>query len=124
MRPARLFDQIGFPLKRLSLMNQILTAQQLFSRFQQLPAAEREEFLRLLSASPYAGRDNLSHEEVFGHLRDEEFTAGEAADYLDVSMATFRRYVRAGKIVASSEVGTTHLYRLTALRELKKNLGA
>jgi excisionase family DNA binding protein len=64
----------------------------------------------------------ISHEELFGHLDDEEFTAAEAAEYLDVSIPTFRRYVKAGRIKASSEVGTTHLYKLTALRELKQAL--
>jgi excisionase family DNA binding protein len=103
-------------------MNAILTAEQLFANLQQMPPSEREKFFLMLSAKAFGGEENLSHEELFGHLRDEEFTAAEAADYLDISMPTFRRYVKAGKIAASSEVGNTHLYRLTALRELKKAL--
>lgn len=103
-------------------MSAILTAEQLFLNLQQMPAAEREKFFLLLSAKAFGDAENLSHEELFGHLRDEEFTAAEAAEYLEVSIATFRRYVQAGKIAASSEVGNTHLYRLTALRDLKRAL--
>ena len=47
-------------------------------------------------------------------------TAAEAAEYLEISIATFRRYVQAGKITAHSSVGNAHLYPLAALRALKK----
>ncbi|WP_366145452.1 helix-turn-helix domain-containing protein [Methylovulum sp.] len=51
-----------------------------------------------------------------------QFTATEAADYLEISIATFRRYLKAQKITASTEVGSTHLYALDTLREFKKAL--
>ena len=102
-------------------MRLIQTAEQLFISLQQMPSAEREKFFALLGSRAF-GEDPLSHDELFGHLRDDEFTASEAADYLEVSIATFRRYVQAGKITASSEVGTSHLYPLATLRELKKAL--
>ena len=66
--------------------------------------------------------ENASHEEVFGHLKDAEFTADEASQYLEVSIATFRRYCKQGKVTASSIVGTSHLYPLEDLRALKKAL--
>ena len=113
-------------------MNAIYTAEQLFSTLQQtlekMSAGEREKFFVLVSARAFLGsqnnsRDNnLSHEELFGHLKDEEFTAKDAAAYLDVSIPTFRRYIAEGKIKACSEVGSSHLYPLMALRELKKAL--
>jgi excisionase family DNA binding protein len=102
-------------------MNAILTAEQLLANLQQMPSTEREKFFLLLSAKAFGDAETLSHDELFGHLRDEEFTATEAAEYLEISIATFRRHVRSGKIAASSVVGNTHLYRLAALRELKKN---
>ncbi len=105
-------------------MSAILTAEQLFANLRQLPSTEREKFFLLLSAKAFGDTEELNHEELFGHLRDEEFTAAEAADYLDVSIATFRRYVRSGKVSASSEVGNNHLYRLATLRELKNTLKA
>jgi response regulator of citrate/malate metabolism len=79
-----------------------LTAEQLFSDLQKLPFIE--------------------HQQVFGHLEGELFTASEAADYLDVSMATFRRYLKAEKLVASTEVGASNLYSLDDLRQFKKAL--
>ena len=102
-------------------MNAIITAEQLFSTLQGMPTSERERFFSLLASKAFGG-DNQSHQEVFGHLAHDEFTAAEAADYLEVSMATFRRYIQAGKVSASSEVGTSHLYPLAALRELKQAL--
>jgi len=113
-------------------MNVILTAKQLFSTLrhtlEKMPAGEREKFFVMVStraflSDPNDRRDNnLSHEELFGHLKDEEFTAKDAAAYLDVSIPTFRRYIAEGKITASSEVGSSHLYPLTTLRALKKAL--
>jgi excisionase family DNA binding protein len=77
-----------------------------------LPKNEREKFFALLAEKAFPSEENFTHDEVFGHLTDAEFTAAEAADYLQVSIATFRRYVRDGKIKATSEVGTSHLYAL------------
>lgn len=64
-------------------------------------------------------RNDLSHEELFGDLEDSLFTAKEAMEYLEVSSATFRRYVHDGRICADTEVGTSHLFKLEDLRELK-----
>lgn len=100
----------------------ILTAEEVFAILQGMPASEREKFFALLAQHAFPATENFSREAVFGHLNGAQFSASEAAQYLDVSIATFRRYVRAGKIRASSEVGTSHLYPLTALRELKQAL--
>jgi hypothetical protein len=98
-----------------------LTAEQLFSDLQKLPSIERQQFFVLLSKA-FDNEDNLSHQQVFGHLEGELFTASEAADYLEVSMATFRRYLKAEKLVASTGVGASHLYSLDDLRQFKKAL--
>lgn len=98
-----------------------LTAKQLFSNLQQLPNNERQQFFVMLS-KVFADQDNLSHKDVFGHLETAQFTATEAAEYLEVSMATFRRYLNAKKLLANKVVGTTHLYSLDTLREFKKAL--
>lgn len=99
----------------------ILTAEQLFSNLQQLPTNERQQFFVLLSDF-FDGKEDFTHKEVFRHLDNAMFTASEAAEYLEVSIATFRRYLKAKKIVASEEIGTTHLYSLDALRVFKKAL--
>ncbi len=66
--------------------------------------------------------DNLSHQQLFGHLEADLFTASEAAEYLEVSMATFRRYLKAEKLLASTEIGASHLYALDDLRQFKQAL--
>jgi hypothetical protein len=68
--------------------------------------------------------NNISHQQVFGDLENALFTATEAAEYLQVSIATFRRYLKSQKITADSVIGPTHLYSLSHLREFKKALNA
>ena len=62
----------------------------------------------------------MSHEQLFGHLAGDEFTAQEAAEYLEVSMPTFRRYVQAGRITPNTTVGRSQLFSTDALRAFKK----
>jgi len=64
----------------------------------------------------------MSHEEIFGDLQEAYFTASEATDYLEVSMATFRRYLRDGKLRASNRVGNNQLFLLDNLRQFKQAL--
>ena len=50
----------------------------------------------------------------FSHLGGDAFTASEAAEYLEVLMSTFRRYVTNGKLKSSAmgaqvEVWFSHL---------------
>jgi hypothetical protein len=98
-----------------------LTAEHVFADLQKLPLIERQQFFVLLSKA-FNNEDNLSHQQVFGHLEGDLFTASEAAQYLEVSMATFRRYLKAGKLIAKSEVGANHLYALDDLRQFKQAL--
>lgn len=42
---------------------------------------------------------------VFGHLKDARFSAQEAAEYLEISMPTFRKYVPSGQVVPAEIVG-------------------
>jgi hypothetical protein len=99
------------------------TARELFSTLQQLPADERQQFFMLL-ANSLGNQEDFSHEQVFGDLENALFTATEAAEYLEVSIATFRRYLKTQKITAESGVGSTHLYSLNSLRDFKKALRA
>lgn len=69
-------------------------------------------------------QENFNHQQVFGELENALFTATEAAEYLEVSIATFRRYLKTQKITAESGIGSTHLYSLNSLREFKKALRA
>lgn len=68
--------------------------------------------------------EDLTHDQLFGHLADDEFTAPQAAEYLEVSLPAFRRLVASGKLVTSSVVGQIQMFSVTALRDVKKALKA
>ena len=66
--------------------------------------------------------DNLTHEQVFGHLAEVEFTAQEAAEYLEIAIATFRRYVQGGKLNPSRVVGRSQMFSTHDLKAFKRSL--
>lgn len=101
-------------------MNSI-TAEAVYENFSKLASSERAKFFALLAESSMP-RQNFSHDEVFGYLAGEKFTAAEAAEYLDVSMSTFRRYVAQGQINATSEVGRNKLFSTKDLKAFKRSL--
>jgi excisionase family DNA binding protein len=97
------------------------TAEELFDDLQRMPTAERQKFFVILSNNAFRG-DDLNHAQLFGHLSEDEFTADEAREYLEVSMSTFRRFVAAGKIQPSSLVGRSQLFAVQDLKRFKKAL--
>ena len=66
--------------------------------------------------------DKYSHEEVFGHLRNATFSADEAAEFLEISIPTLRRYVQAGKLKPSTVIGRSQLFSTTDLKLLKQKM--
>lgn len=97
------------------------TAEELYQDLKLLPANERQKFFVILSTNAFRG-DDLSHAELFGHLSEDEFTAEEAREYLEVSMSTFRRFVAGGKFLPSSLVGRSQLFAVQDLKSFKKAL--
>lgn len=95
------------------------TAEAVIQEVRKLSSQERTKFLHLLTSGL---NDNNTHEQVFGHLKDTEFTAKQAAEYLEVSISTFRRYVGAKKIQASSSVGRSDMYPTGALKAFKQSM--
>ena len=65
---------------------------------------------------------NLSHEQVFGHLRNATFSAEEAAEFLEVSLPTLRRYVQAGRLKPTSIIGRSQLFSSADLKLLKQKI--
>ena len=103
-------------------MNNTLTAEDLFSEMRRMPAAERVRFFSLLTGNAFR-EDDFTHAQVFGHLQQEPFSAQEAAEYLEVSMPTLRRYGQSGKLVPSHTVGRNQMFAAPALRAFKRNRG-
>jgi len=101
-------------------MSQV-TAEAVYENFTQLAPEERAKFFALL-AEPSVQSENFSHDQVFGHLAGDELTAAEAAEYLEVSISTLRRYVRDGRIRVSGEVGRNQLFATKDLKAFKRSL--
>ncbi|MBS4095812.1 MAG: helix-turn-helix domain-containing protein [Sulfuricella sp.] len=95
----------------------MINAKQVFDDFVKLDINERTRFFSLLSNT--IEPDHMTHDELFGDLKDAEFTAQESAKYLEISMATFRRHLKNKKIRACSTVGNVHLFSIDDLRAFK-----
>lgn len=102
-------------------MPHAMTAEELFQDLKKMPATERQKFFVILSANAFRG-DDMSHEQLFGHLTGGNFTAQEATEYLEVSMSTFRRFVASGKLHPSSTVGRNQMFAVADLKAFKKAL--
>jgi len=98
-----------------------MTADELFHDLEIMPANERARFFLLLAINAF-GDESMSHEQLFGHLANGEFTAHEAAEYLEVSMSTFRRYVHDGKVKPNGELGRNQLFSTRHLKIFKRAL--
>ena len=100
-------------------MGPTLTANELFFQIKQMPSDERIKFFTMIAANAFR-EDDLTHEQVFGHLDREPFSAIEAAQYLEVSLPTLRRYVQAGRIKPCQTIGRSQLFSTADLRALKR----
>lgn len=97
------------------------TAEAVMTQFRALPTEEKAKFFSLL-AYQHDSMENFSREEVFSAVIGAEFTAKEAADNLDVSIATFGRYVSAGKFARRRRSGVVNSSRPTFLKTLSAPL--
>ena len=102
-------------------MAHAMTAEDLYQDLKQMPTTERQKFFLILSTNAFRG-DDMSHEQLFGHLTGDNFTAQESAEYLEVSMSTFRRFVASDKLKPSSTVGRNQLFAVADLKAFKKAL--
>lgn len=100
-------------------MSNTLTAQDLFSEMRRMPSTERVKFFSLLTNQAFRD-DDFTYEQVFGHLQREPLSAWEAAQYLEVSLPTLRRYVQADKLRPSHTVGRNQMFSAEDLRAYKR----
>ncbi|MET0858216.1 MAG: helix-turn-helix domain-containing protein [Telluria sp.] len=96
------------------------TAEAVIRDLRNLSTNERTKFFELLSFG--LQEEDSTHEQVFGHLAQMQLTAAQAADYLDISMSTFRRYVNAERLRASSEIGRSDMFSTKDLKAFKSSL--
>ena len=77
------------------------------------------KFFSLLTNQAFRD-DDFTHEQVFGHLQHEPLSAFEAAEYLEVSLPTLRRYVQANKLRPCHTVGRNQMFSAEDLRVYKR----
>ncbi len=65
---------------------------------------------------------SLNYEQVFGHLRNATFSAKEAAEFLEVSLPTLRRYIQSGRLKPISIIGRNQLFSSNDLKLLKQKI--
>jgi len=102
-------------------MTQYMTAEDLFSHVQKMSSKERIKFFSLIAINAFQDSE-YTHEQVFGHLRNASFSAEEAAEFLEVSLTTLRRYVQAGRLKPASIVGRSQLFSSADLKLLKQKI--
>lgn len=100
-------------------MSHVMTAEELFQDLKRMPSPERHRFFSMLAANAFHD-DDFSHEQVFGHLANDQFTAQEAAEYLEISLSTFRRHVHGGRLKPSSELGRNQMFSTSDLKAFKR----
>jgi excisionase family DNA binding protein len=102
-------------------MTQSMTAEDLFAQVQKMSAKERIKFFSLVAINAFKETD-YTHDQVFGHLKTEAFSAEEAAEYLEISIPTLRRYVQSGRLKPSIIIGRSQLFSSVDLRLLKQKM--
>lgn len=100
------------------------TAEELIQSLKQLPLPQRQRFFMLLSENMFQDQGNHTHEEVFGHLYESGLTSAEAADFLEVSTSTFRRYLARRLLTPTSTVGRNLMFSAADLKAFKNALKA
>lgn len=103
-------------------MSRTMNAEDLLSEMKRMPSAERVKFFSLLTANAFRD-DEFTHEQVFGAVHQEPFSASEAAEYLEISLPTLRRYVQSGKLLPSHVVGRNQMFSTHSLRAFKRERG-
>ncbi|MDT8444729.1 MAG: helix-turn-helix domain-containing protein [Desulfuromonadales bacterium] len=81
---------------------------------------EKGRFILMLASKVFR-EDDYTHDQVFGDVHREPFSAPEAVGYLEVSVSTLRRYVQSGKLIPAQVVGRSQLFSASDLRTFKRS---
>ena len=101
-------------------MAQVMTAEMILMELESMPVLERDRFFSMLGRC-FFKNENFTHAQVFGELAYTEFSSQEAAEYLEVSIATLRRYVQKGKFKPSRIVGRNQMFATQILKNFKRS---
>ena len=106
------------------------TAESLYQELLNLSDEERCKFFRIVvedkvktKTSAYKNSsDYLTHEELFGDIKNCLFTTEEAIEYLEISKSDFLKLTKFNKIIPIKKVNKDYMFSLDDLRELKKSI--
>jgi excisionase family DNA binding protein len=100
----------------------VITAEKVYKEIPEMPVQEREKLFAVIARRGFE-KDAYTHQEVFGDIRHAPFTIQEAADYLEVSVITLRRWVKAGKLKAD-RIGKYLVFNVDDLKMVKKGIAS
>ncbi len=83
-----------------------------------MPVKEREKLFAVIARQGFT-KDRYRKEAVFDDIRSALFTVREAAEYLEISEITLRRWVKAEKI-PFQRMGRNILFDADQLKAFKK----
>ena len=99
----------------------MITAEKVYKEMLEMPIKEREKLFAAIARRGFE-KDLYSYEEVFDDIRRSPFSVKEAAEYLEISEITLRRWIKAGRVVPK-RIGRSHFFEVDALKAIKKQRG-
>lgn len=96
----------------------MITAEKVYEDMIEMPVKEREKLFAVIARQGFA-KDRYRKEAVFDDIRSALFTVREAAEYLEISEITLRRWVKAEKI-SFQRMGRNLLFDADQLKSFKK----
>ena len=96
----------------------MITAQKVYREILAMPVKERERLFAVIARHGFE-KDSYTHDEVFADLRQSPFTVREAAEYLEISEITVRRWVKDATL-KSKRLGKNIVFDIDELKAFKK----
>ena len=96
----------------------MITAEKVYEDMIEMPVKEREKLFAVIARQGFT-KDRYRKEAVFDDIRSALFTVREAAEYLEISEITLRRWVKAEKI-PFQRMGRNILFDADQLKAFKK----
>jgi len=96
----------------------MITAEKVYKEILEMPVKEREKLFTVIARKGFE-KEVYGHDEVFDDIRRSPFTVKEAAEYLEVSEITLRRWIKVGKIT-SDRIGRSIFFEADELKAIKK----
>lgn len=98
----------------------MITAEKIYRAILEMPVTEREKLFLVIARQGFE-KELYTHAEVFDDIKTP-FTIKEAAEYLEVSEITVRRWAKAG-ILKSRLIGRNIVFMAEDLKKLKRKSG-